>query len=890
MEEGLEAIIKKHIKRVKSGFTKTIDLYHLKLEEFPSSILELDNLEELNISKCSIGEIPEEIGRMKSLKILNLRNNNLSCLPDALGELNNLRSLNISNNNLTSLPKNFGRLNSLKILYLKNNQLSDLPKSFELLQSLETLYLERNQFSEFPSEIYELNALKYLYFIAKDESYFLNSTYIHNRIKRLSSKICQLDKLEVLLVNSGIFIHPPPEIISRGPSDIQKFFLQIEAEGEDTLREAKLLIVGEPGAGKTTLARKIVDINSKLPDDNDTTWGIDISRFKFKIRDGNDFTLNIWDFGGQEIYHSTHQFFLTKRSLYLLISDTRKEDTPFHYWLQVIELLSESSPVLIVNNEKQDRSRDINLPVLRERFLNLREDVLKSNFKTKRGLSKLIDTIKYHAENLPHVGDTLPKTWVRVRKSLEEKAISTNYITDEEYYSICDFNGIDDYDKCLQLSNYLHDLGVFLHFKDGSVLERTIILNNVWATDGVYNVLDDKIIKTVNQGRGTKEEIFNVWSDDKYHKKKQELLALMLKFELCYRMENSSSYIFPQLLPINQPKYTWDYDKSLKFIYSYNFMPKGIMSKIIVRMHKFIEAHDLVWRSGVVIKSQLDQSALIKKSFDNKEVRIFVRGREARYFLIVIMDLIDSINHSYNNLKIEKLVQCNCEECRESSKPDYHNYTDLITRIKKSQSTIECKNSYKAVNVNGLLDSIAELDSRRKEKLLKQYSRKKGYLKRTNSSFDRKYKIFVAYSKYDLDYLKIFEDHLVTLKEESVSTFNCGEIELGEEWDISIKNELRECDILICLVSSKFLNTEYILNIEIPLAIEENKKIVPIILKPCDWENSVLGKYQAAQKGNVVSLNNDCLLNGEIKSKTSEEMDAFWTNIIKEMRAKLFEH
>jgi len=30
-------------------------------------------------------------------------------------------------------------------------------------------------------------------------------------------------------------------------------------------------------------------------------------------------SVNIWDFGGQEIYHATHQFFLTHRSLYLLL-------------------------------------------------------------------------------------------------------------------------------------------------------------------------------------------------------------------------------------------------------------------------------------------------------------------------------------------------------------------------------------------------------------------------------------------------------------------------------------------------------------------------------------------------------------------------------------------
>ena len=48
---------------------------------------------------------------------------------------------------------------------------------------------------------------------------------------------------------------------------------------------------------------------------------------------------NIWDFGGQEIMHATHQFFLTKRSLYLLVLDCRltQEENRVEYWLKIIQ-------------------------------------------------------------------------------------------------------------------------------------------------------------------------------------------------------------------------------------------------------------------------------------------------------------------------------------------------------------------------------------------------------------------------------------------------------------------------------------------------------------------------------------------------------------------------
>ena len=48
--------------------------------------------------------------------------------------------------------------------------------------------------------------------------------------------------------------------------------------------------------------------------------GIDVIEWHFGMEGGQDFGVNMWDFGGQEIYHATHQFFLTKRSLYALVA------------------------------------------------------------------------------------------------------------------------------------------------------------------------------------------------------------------------------------------------------------------------------------------------------------------------------------------------------------------------------------------------------------------------------------------------------------------------------------------------------------------------------------------------------------------------------------------
>ena len=174
----------------------------------------------------------------------------------------------------------------------------------------------------------------------------------------------------------------------KGIEAIREYFRQLESEGTDRLFEAKLLIVGEPGAGKTTLANKILNPNYLLREDEASTQGIDILTWDFKLNDDRTFRVNLWDFGGQEIYHATHQFFLTKRSLYALVADTRKEDTDFYYWLNVVELFSDNSPMLIILNEKQDRRRDINERQLRGQFANFKE-VLSTNLADNRGLDRI---------------------------------------------------------------------------------------------------------------------------------------------------------------------------------------------------------------------------------------------------------------------------------------------------------------------------------------------------------------------------------------------------------------------------------------------------------------------------------------------------------------------
>ncbi|MBC1221966.1 leucine-rich repeat domain-containing protein, partial [Nostoc sp. UCD120] len=341
-----------------------------------------DNVTTLYLSGKDLKKLPSEIGQLTNLQTLYLYSNQLSSLPSEIGQLTNLQTLYLYSNQLSSLPSEIVQLTNLQSLYLSYNQLSSLPPEIVQLTNLRTLYLSYNQLSSLPPEIGQLTNL-------------LSLNLNNNQLSSLPPEIGQLTNLRTLDLNNNPLKSPPPEIITKGLKAILDFCRQQLEQETDRLYEAKLIIVGEGGAGKTTLAKKIQDNKYTLQQDENTTEGIDVIQWKFLLDNNREFQVNIWDFGGQEIYHATHQFFLTKRSLYALVADTRKEDTDFYYWLNAVELLSGNSPLLIVKNEKQERKREIDERELRREFTNFKE-TLTTNLATDRGLPEILNKIKHY--------------------------------------------------------------------------------------------------------------------------------------------------------------------------------------------------------------------------------------------------------------------------------------------------------------------------------------------------------------------------------------------------------------------------------------------------------------------------------------------------------------
>jgi internalin A len=830
-----------------------IDLSGNKITDI-SSIRKLPNLLELELPRNQVSDIAP-LRSLKGLEWLNLVSNPIMDVSPLTGlshltrlrldeirldnhsflsELSNLKALYFSSSNLNDISW-LQPLQKLEVLWLFDNSISNI-RPLQKLINLRQLSLQRNQ-------VNDISALKSL----KD---LRTLNLVENPIEELPSWILDLgldfkwtdagEKGYINLGDNPLRI-PPPEIVKEGRNAVRNYFKQIKEQDQDYLFEAKMLIVGEPGAGKTSLARKLENPNCDLPKEDETTKGIEIKQYYFplhlddlsafqqpeKLKD-KKFRLNLWDFGGQQIYKATHRFFLSKRTLYALVADSRREDTDFNYWLHIIEMFGADSPIIIILNEKYQRRLNLEIVEMRNRFPNIAE-VIEVDFAEKdlTRLHVLQKAVRYHVSKLPHIGSLVPAKWTALRETLEKD--KRNTISINEYVKICQENGITKSEDVYVLSQYFHDIGVFLHFQDDAVLRHTIFLKPNWATNAVYRILDDELLNRT-RGRFSKDEAWIIWQEDEFSLVREELLRLMQKFFLAYEIGNSGDYIVPELLQSDQPIYSWDENDNLILRYKYDlFMPKGIMSQFIVQMSRYIQRHDLVWRRGFIIERENTLAEIIE-NYDDRNIVIRVSGRNQRDFMTVIIEELDQINTQYKKIRVEKLIPCNCKECKAASVPYFFRYKDLKRRLEKGKVEVECEISFELMNVYNLIDNV--FDERK--------------------SLTNRNKVFISYSHKDTAWLKRVQTHLSVLEKlgVDVNTWDDTQIKAGMRWSEEIKKGLSTAKAAILLISTDFLASDFISNNELPQLLKAAEKegtiILPLILKPCLYTlHSSLAEFQA---------------------------------------------
>ncbi|ODH01568.1 hypothetical protein A4S05_28455 [Nostoc sp. KVJ20] len=114
-------------------------------------------------------------------------------------------------------------------------------------------------------------------------------------------------------------------------------------------------------------------------------------------------------------------------------------------------------------------------------------------------------------------------------------------------------------------------------------------------------------------------------------------------------------------------------------------------------------------------------------------------------------------------------------------------------------------------------------------------------------------KVFFSYSHKDEALRDELATHLSMMKRQGViEAWHDREISAGSEWANAIDDNLEIADIILLLVSANFLASDYCFDKEMTRAMERHEtreaRVIPIILKPSDWNGAPFGKLQALPK------------------------------------------
>lgn len=762
---------------------------------------------ELDLGHLSLTGLPDELWQLTALQSLDLSGNRLKNLPAALGQLSALRSLDLYNNELTALPEEICQLKELRTLHLSENRLAALPESLVQLESLEFLDLRENHLAVLPEAMRRLERLERL--------------FLHE--------------------NPGLGL--PKEVLgpqswtrARSAKAILDYYFRTRGKARP-LNEAKLILLGRGEVGKTCVVNRLVHDRF---DSTEMTRGIAIT--PWMMGHGKDgVRLHVWDFGGQEMQHATHQFFLTERSLYLVVLNGRAgaEEEDAEYWLKFIKTFGGSSPTIVVLNKSKVQPFQVNERRLREKYPFIRGFV-KTDCKPEagNGIPKLAEGIREALAEMEHVRVAFPAGWFAIKERLAK--MKEPFVSFAEYRKICAELGEKDAASQERLAGFLNALGIALNFRDDPQLREETVLNPHWITEGVYQIITNSALAE-RRGELRLADLKAILPTEAYPERMHPfLIELMRKFELCFPYQDDGAerrYLVPELLGKEQPEFKEPFmaAECLNFRYVYRLMPEGLLPRFITRTHTMSEPGER-WLTGVVLRWE-GARALVRADKQEREVLVQVFGEteKRRRLLAVIRENFDRIHDEMREFKPTEwvAVEGHAEEWvsyRELEGLEQQNVRELPKMVGNEMVAVDVAKVLKETDVRGPRHGW------------------RGYFFR-----EKPLKLFISYAHEDEKWRVKFEPNLELLHREGLVDVWCDlEIKPGDRWDDEIKRKLEEADLYVFLISTDLLVSTYVQETELPIAKrrhdERKARLVPVVVRACSWKQH-LGGIQALPSG-----------------------------------------
>jgi internalin A len=410
--------------------------------------------------------------------------------------------------------------------------------------------------------------------------------------------------------------------------------------------ELKLFILGNGGVGKTQLSRRLRD----LPYDpqvkithgvelRELQTSVDLENFQGPVR------LNLWDFGGQDIYHGSHTHFLHAQAVFSILWTPQQQAAvskwemdsarrPLAYWLDYLRAAAGTdSPVIIVQSQCDEPHQRAHLPVTPPEEFKASWTV-EMSAKTGFGLERFKGTLKDAAWTCLHHRPPPPigKSRVTVRDRLREILTKDQQLPPaqrrhrllerEEFDRLCaEVGQVSDKEALLK---FLHNNGV-LFYREGFCKGR-IVLDQNWALEIIYALFNPNKTLPLLRGHGrfTRKELERLIWAEFTPDQQQVFLDMMESCSICFRVRQNPhdewEFIAPELLPEwssaeemllgrlrDDPA---DAEASARYL----FLHEGILRGFLSKLGRQAKDAAIYWKYGCWFYEKKKSSQVLVKS------------------------------------------------------------------------------------------------------------------------------------------------------------------------------------------------------------------------------------------------------------------------------------
>ncbi|MDB4922921.1 leucine-rich repeat domain-containing protein [Mucilaginibacter sp.] len=777
------------------------------------------------------------VADLKKLVYVNLSNNTIND-PAPLSRLTKLEFIHL-NNNVISRQLPMARLVNLKELNLSSNILQDIGFLADA-PSLLTLDLHANRIADISP--------------------------LEDLIRRIGIKNAKWE-LGTINIAKNPMERPPMEIVIQGKDAVLSVLADIRKEKEYINTQIKIILIGNSEAGKTTLAKYLSNDEELHLSHPATHWMREIPAQSKAIVEsiGRPCELRLFDFGGHDYYHDTHQVFFTANTIYLLLWETatnnlksrpsiqiaadgttsklENQDYPVEYWLDSVKFYNQAVEadnfafktagnnayeiwLLLLQNKVGNRA--LLGPLNNERLIKdyaFIFDLLNlSIIKPSRNMGYFDHVFKEMLDHMSILGAVLPG-YFGVVKDAVTSYTGPAVLSPLEFQAFCNSRLKNPIDllKSNILARYLDQIGILLCSKNlegGRIYIRK-------------EVIIDEVYKVLTELAGSKGEISLKEFADLFPENgvlADAVLAFMQEFKMIFKHPIRDIYIAPLYLPaIPATSVNLFLDKRKtpyrRFTYC-GFIHKQVILAFFAQYGQFIKEDPegqnyYYWKDALIIKdTATEEIVMIKFDIGKKkgdaciDVYNFGHGT-ATNFIKKVIEQLRLINKGYDT-------------------------EEMVSLDGKIFVSVELLNQ----NAEKGLLVFTESKLSDKEKPVagpEHIFRLKDYQEFLTNQIKKK-RVVISYSKKDLAQVHELRRYLQPLVDDELigEPWYCTRLLAADQWETVLKPEFEKADIVFFMISADFYATPYIIKNEVQSIFDrydrdKNVKIVPIFLEFYDW-------------------------------------------------------